>query len=57
MVLELVPVLFLIRVYREFYFMSLETTIKVSREFRKKLKIAKGLDQTYQEYLQAQLGI
>ena len=37
--------------------MSLETTIKVSREFRKKLKIAKGLDQTYQEYLQAQLGI
>jgi hypothetical protein len=37
--------------------MSLETTIKVSREFRKKLKIAKGLDQTYQEYLQEMLGI
>jgi len=37
--------------------MSLETTIKVSREFRKKLKIAKKLDQTYQEYLQEMLGL
>jgi len=56
-VLVLVPVLFLIRVYRVTDYMSLTTTIKVSREFRKKLKIAKNLDETYQEYLEKALGL
>ena len=56
-VLVLVPVLFLIRVYRVTDSMSLTTTIKVSREFRKKLKIAKNLDETYQEYLEKALGL
>ena len=56
-VLVLVPVLFLIRVYRVTGYMSLTTTIKVSREFRKKLKIAKNLDETYQEYLERVLGL
>jgi len=33
----------------------LETTIKVSREFRLKLKKAKKIDQTYQEFLEEKL--
>jgi len=32
-----------------------ETTIKVSRTFKQKLKKAKKLDQTYQEFLEEKL--
>jgi len=33
----------------------LDTTIKVSREFKQKLKRAKKIDQTYQKYLEEKL--
>ena len=37
--------------------MEMETTIKVSREFRNKLKRLKTLGQTYQEFIQERANL